>query len=162
MQGEPAVKKKIIAATAAVALAITLAGCTQTDENKAYDERKALAKEYDRDTSLELTNLEEKRKREDDPNAIRYLYLMNFGEVVGYYVTKGKVSSSGSQIAPETELVSRWSEGFVVESAKDDGSYGASDPGIFFFTSDGVMVETSLDYIQSDAPLAIDVPRLGG
>ena len=45
---------------------------------------------------------------------------------------------------------------------KDDGTYGAGDPGNFFFTTDGVMVETSLDYIISNEPIAIDVPRLGG
>jgi hypothetical protein len=160
-------KKKIIAAAVAIALAVTLAGCSGGTEAEEYENRKELSKQYDRDSSLELTNLQEKRKREDDPNAIRYLYLMNFGQIVGYYVTKGKVSSSGSQIAPETEIIrvpgvsggyNQWS----VESAKDDGSYGTGDPGIFFFTSDGVMVETSLDYIQSDAPLAIDVPRLYG
>lgn len=49
------------------------------------------------------------------------------------------------------------------DSAKDDGTYGNGDPGIFFFfTTDGIMVETDLNYIQTDAPLSIDVPRLGG
>lgn len=154
---------KIITAIAAVAVAaLTLTGCGITDEQENYEKRKTLAEQYDSTNSLELQNLKAKRAKEDDPDAIRYLYLMNFGQIVGYYVTKGKISSSGSQIAPETELVSRWSEGFVVESAKDDGSYGEGDPGIFFFTTDGVMVETSLDYIQSDAPISIDVPRLGG
>ena len=39
-------------------------------------------------------------------------------------------------------------------------AYGDGDPGIFFYTADDVMVETSLDYVVSDQPLAIDVPRL--
>ncbi|WDS52053.1 membrane protein [Microbacterium phage Caron] len=157
---------KITASLAALALGVVaLAGCGVTTEQANYEERKALATEYDRADSLELKNLKEKRSREDDPSAIRYLYLMSFGQIIGYYVTEGKVSSSGSQIAPESELIAPYStssERFVVESAKDDGSYGPGDPGIFFFTTEGVMVETSLDYIQSDAPLAIDVPRLGG
>jgi hypothetical protein len=161
---------KITAAFVAVAVAaVALTGCgVPSSERKNYEERQALATEYDRSASLELTNLKEKRAREDDPEAVRYLYLMNFGQIVGYYVTKGKVSSSASQIAPESEVIfvpgnsSVGGERFVTESAKDDGSYGQGDPGIFFFTSDGTMVETSLDYIQSDAPLSIDVPRLGG
>jgi hypothetical protein len=35
---------------------------------------------------------------------------------------------------------------------------------VFFITSDGVLVETTLDYIQADAPIAVyaDIPLLGG
>ncbi|AWY05717.1 hypothetical protein SEA_GRETCHEN_29 [Microbacterium phage Gretchen] len=164
------ITKKVAALTAGVLIAtVSLAGCSYSSEERAnYDERKQLSAEYDRSESLELKNLKEKRAREDDPSAVRYLYLMSFGDIVGYYVTKGKISSSASQIAPESEVISvpsssgMGAERFLTESAKDDGSYGNGDPGIFFFTADGVMVETSLDYIQSDAPLAIDVPRLGG
>lgn len=154
--------KKISAATIALVVAgAALTGCSyNTDENQKYNERKALSEAYDTKDSLELKNLEKKRELEDDPNAIRYVYIMSYATIIGYYVAEGKISSSGSQIAPETELVSRWSEGFVVESAKDDGSYGEGDPGIFFFTTEGAMIETSADYITSTVPFEIDVPRL--
>ena len=153
--------KKIAASTLLLGIGVAgLTACGPSDENIAYNERKELASKYDPESSLELKNLEEKRKREDDPNAIRYVYVMSYATIIGYYVAEGKISSSASQIAPETELVSRWSEGFVVESAKDDGSYGEGDPGIFFFTTEGAMIETDLNYITSDVPLALDVPRL--
>jgi hypothetical protein len=77
-------------------------------------------------------------------------------------VILGKVSSSGSQIGPEEEIVKRWSDGYVLDSAQDDGTYGDGDPGVFFFTTDGMMVETSLDYVIADRPIELDVPRLGG
>lgn len=156
-------RKKIAAATVLSFVGIAaLAGCSPSDENIAYNERKELAEQYDSKDSLELKNLEKKRELEDDPNAIRYVYIVSYAQIIGYYLAEGKISSSGSQIAPETELVSRWSEGFVVESAKDDGSYGEGDPGIFFFTTEGAMIETSLDYITSDVPMSLDVPRLEG
>lgn len=146
-------------ATASIA-ALALAGCT----NNEYSERKEAQNKTTLTESLGTANLEERLKREEDPSAIRYLYLMNFGQIVGYYVTKGKISSSAGQLAPEQEIICRSTAESCnpVDSAKDDGSYGPGDPGIFFFTTEGVMVETSLDYIQSDAPLSIDVPRLGG
>jgi hypothetical protein len=149
---------KTIAKAAALALvaALALTGCTGTENQ----ERKAAQQAAQIKDSLEKKNLEKKRAREEDPDSIRYLYLMNFGQIVGYYVTKGKISSNGSQIGPESEILYAHSAPNVVDSAKDDGTYGAGDPGIFFFTTDDVMVETSLDYIQSDQPLAIDVPRL--
>lgn len=154
--------KKIIAIIAAGALALSLAACSGNSE---YQERKAKQDSVTLESSLGTANLTERLTREEDPDAIRYLYLMNFGQIVGYYVTKGKISSSAGQLAPEEEIVDPCVSSYcptVVDSAKDDGTFGPGDPGIFFFTTDGVMVETSLDYIQSDAPLSIDVPRLGG
>lgn len=141
------------AATVLAVAGLAVTGCTSE-----YQQRKENQKSSQIANSLEKRNLEKKREREENPDSIRYLYLMNFGEIVGYYITKGKVSSNGSQIGPETEIISS----NVLDSAKDDGTYGVGDPGIFFFTTDDVMVETSLDYIQSDQPLAIDVPRLRG
>lgn len=149
--------KNRIAKMAAIALAAALALTGCTGENQ---ERKAAQQAAQIKDSLEKKNLEKKRSREESPDAIRYLYLMNFGQIVGYYVTKGKISSNGSQIGPENDIVYAHGNPNVVDSAKDDGTYGVGDPGIFFFTTDDVMVETSLDYIQSDQPLAIDVPRL--
>jgi hypothetical protein len=151
-------RMKIIGILAAATIALGLTGCGAT-ENQA---RKELQSTYSTANSLEVANLKEKLAREDDPDSIRYLYVMSFGQVVGYYVTKGKISSSGSQLAPEQEIIYGGGNGNVVDSAQDDGSYGSGDPGIFFFTTEGVMVVTDLDYIQSDAPLPIDVPRLGG
>jgi hypothetical protein len=153
--------KVLVAGLASLALIFGLSACGQSAEMK---ERNELQNQSKSENSLELNNLKDKRQREDNPDATRYLYLMNYGDIVGYYVTKGKVSSSASQIAPEQDVIWPYStsNGYVLDSSKDDGSYGPGDPGIFFFTADGVMVETSLDYIISDAPLAIDVPRLEG
>lgn len=151
---------KLIALMLAGALVLT--GCSFNDE---ASERKEKQNSVTLKDSLEVENLKERLQRENDPNAIRYVYLMNFGQIVGYYVIEGKVSSSGSQLAPEQEVIKNCdvcSERSVVDSAQDDGTYGQGDPGVFFFLADGTMVTTDLNIIQSDAPLTIDVPRLGG
>ena len=152
---------KIIGAIVGAAIVVaSLSGCLTKSEQ--FEERETL-QEQSRDDSLELKNLQEKVSREDDATALRYVYLINYGTIFGYYSTEGKISSSASQIAPEQEFVKVYessTEYYIIDSTKDDGSYGPGDPGIFFFTTEGVMVETSLDYIISDAPLPIDVPRL--
>lgn len=119
--------------------------------------------------TLEKKNLEEKRKREENPNAVRYLYLYSHGTPQGYYITKGKVSSNGSQRTPEQDNMwtCRGSSGdcsaIVVDGAQDDGSYGAPEPGIFAFLANGTMISTTLDYVQADAPIVgVNVPLLGG
>lgn len=154
--------KKIVAAVAlSTVLVGGLAACSGDD---SFEDRKDLQTTTTLKNSIALENLQKKRDLENDPNKVRYIYLMNFGQIVGYYVSVGNITSNASQMAPEQEAVRRYSssDDVVVDSAADDGTYGAGDPGIFFFTADGTMVVTSLDYIQSDQPLQIDVPRLGG
>jgi hypothetical protein len=148
--------------------ALVLAGCdNQTADDKARD---TLQAQKATGPTLEKSNLEEKRKREENPDAIGYLYVMSFGQIKGYYVTRGKISSNGSQATPEQDV--HWTCGgttgyygcqpVVVDGPQDDGSYGNGDPGIFFFLADGTKIVTNLDYIQSDRPIpAIDAPKLG-
>ncbi|UYM26616.1 hypothetical protein SEA_BAUER_67 [Arthrobacter phage Bauer] len=144
-------KTKIAAVLTAAALAFGATACTPSE----YQQRKDNQKTSQIANSLEKQNLEKKRDKEEDPNAIRYVYILSYANIIGFYTAKGKISSSASQVGPETEVIS----GYILDSAKDDGTYAPGDPGIFFFTTDGVMVETSLDYIVSDQPLPIDVPR---
>lgn len=153
---------RIIGALAALTIALGGLTACSNDGVDEYKERQELTQQYDSKDSLELQNLEKKRALEDDPNAIRYVYILSYAQIIGYYVAEGKISSSGSQIAPTTEFVRPCAgcDKTMVESPKDDGSYGADDPGIFFFTTEGAMIETSADYITSTVPFEIDVPRL--
>lgn len=116
--------------------------------------------------STERANLIRHLLRFNDPNKIGYIYVMNFGKIVGYYVIKGKPSSNQSQLTTSTlEYGCGNNESgtcYTVPAPGDDGSYGANEDGIFFFTSDGVMVVTNLDYLYADQPLQLDVPLLGG
>ena len=81
----------------------------------------------------------------------------------GYYVIKGGVYGADTQLAPEQDIIRGGGNGNVVDTAKDNGTYGGGDEGVFFITAEGVLVETTLDYIQADAPIAVyaDLPRLG-
>lgn len=114
--------------------------------------------------SLERRNLRERLRRFNKPQKIGYLYIMSFGKFVGYYVVKGKVSSTQSQM---TNTNQTWECAdaceTIVDSIGDDGSFGPNeggDRGIFFFTAQNVLVETTLDWIYSDQVLSIDVPNL--
>jgi hypothetical protein len=114
--------------------------------------------------SLERANLKKRLLRTNKPDAVGYVYLMNFGQIVGYYTIKGKVSSTQSQMTT-SDLVNKFCDNgcaWVTTGAPgDDGSYGDNEPGIFFFTTEDQMVTTSLDYIWADQPISVDVPRLG-
>lgn len=154
---------KKIATVATIGL-ISLGAVTAcSPKSGELQEREQLQSQSRKGTSLELENLKKKKALEENPNTLRYVYILTMGDPIGYYVAKGKISSSSSQIAPEQDLIKVYensSDRIVMDSAKDDGSYGPGDPGIFFFTTGGNMIETSLDYVVSTQPMKLDVPLL--
>ncbi len=154
--------RRATASALTIIAALTLTAC---GTNSEFDDRKEKQDNVTLKDSLGTKAQEERLKREENVNAVRYVYLMSFGKIVGYYVIKGGVYPAGTQLAPEQDIIQPYVGGdrFVVDSAKDNGTYNSSsDDGFFFFTSDGTLVETDLNYIQSDNPLPIDTPRLGG
>lgn len=113
--------------------------------------------------SLERQNLKDRLLRFNNPNKIGYLYLMSFGKFVGYYSIRGKVTSTQSSMTNTVQTFHYDGGGMQVPSIGDDGSFGSNeggDKGVFFFTTQKVMVETTLDWVYSDSPLSIDVPNL--
>ena len=121
----------------------------------------------DKAESLECKNLREKEKRNSDPARIGYVYLYNFdGSIKGYFVVKGKVSSTQSQMGAMDMIVDACPSSDycpeIMEAAGDDGTYGPNENGIFFFLeSNGTMVTYSGEYILTDQPLELQVKKLG-
>jgi hypothetical protein len=113
---------------------------------------------------LERKNLRERLIRFSKPDKIGYLYLMSFGKFVGYYTIKGKISSTKSQLTNTNQTWDCRGHGgdcfAVVDSVGDDGSFGPNEDAVFFFTTNGTMVQTPLDYVYSDQPLNVNVPNL--
>jgi hypothetical protein len=168
--------KKIVAVITAAVLVVSLAACENKPKSQAQATGQAQtetafaaqskAVPYPADQlkdSLERRNLKERLLRLNDPNKIGYVYLQSFGKVLGYYVIKGKVTSNQSQMTT-AEFVEQHSDSgggnVVYQAPGDDGSYGDNEPGIFFFTTEGALVTTSLEYVYSDQPIPFDVPKL--
>ena len=77
---------------------------------------------------------------------LSYVYLIDNGRVVAFYVARGKVSSLNS---------------FLADGEPDiDGTYGHNVEGVFFFTDTGAYVEWNGRYICSDQPLKVTAPPL--
>jgi len=98
----------------------------------------------------------------DIPNVITYVYVVaNNGSIVGYFVSDGKPASTRSYLTPEEQFYS-YGNSTIVSAPDIDGTYGDNNPGIRFFTAEGVPVEVggNLGYIYSPAPLPLNVPVL--
>src|SRR5688572_2601126 len=162
----PRIKK--LATIAAGIIAVVTLSASSCSEDPALKERNdkqaANVKCGAANESLECKNLRERERRNSQPSAIGYVYLYNFdGTVKGYFTIKGKVSSTQSQMGPMDDIVDACATDYcpeIMEAAGDDGSYGPNEAGIFFFTTEGVMVTYSGEYVLSDAPLKLSTTKL--
>jgi hypothetical protein len=120
---------------------------------------------------LERKNLSRRLKYYNSKGSTNYVYVFAgmTDKVIGYYVITGKVSSTGSQMTSTDINVhcgySGTNESCTNLAIGDDGSYGPSeggDSGVFFFTTNGNLVETDQPFVVSSQPLKIysDVPEL--
>lgn len=175
--------KRIISLIAAIIMVVFVTGCSNSDSppssheegqkltEKAFDQQ-SKAVPYPADQlkdSQERRNLRERLLRQNDPDRIGYVYFVQFGEFLGYWTIKGKVSSTQSQMTPADILTddmcgSGCSEHAILEAPGDDGSYGANESGVFFFTTEGALVQLPEDaYVYADQPVGIgDIPELNG
>lgn len=115
--------------------------------------------------SLERRNLRERLLRYNKPDKISYIYLLSAsGGIYSYFTVKGKVSSNSSQMT--TDQLVKWQcnggscDHVVVSAPGDDGSYGPNETGIFFFTTDNVMVTWDGPYLLVDAPLKVNAATI--
>jgi len=119
------------------------------------------------ESSLERANLIKRYQYLNDENNVHHVYLMDEGQVVSYFVAQGKVSSVNSKLTNDVQIVKVPNAKFdggngagganganykTVESPQMDGSYGTNGDAIFFFTTSGEYVESSLDYVVSEEP----------
>lgn len=166
-------KKSLALGLVAAAMVFVGAGCTY-EKGTAEIEQELTEKNQETllanqppptlDWSLERDNIIRRTELWNDQNKVSYIYLTDFGRVMAFYTIRGKVSSVDSSITnPEQLAYARISTGAetsyvgvdgTLPSPSEDGSYGTNGDAVYFFTTDGVYVEWSGDYLLVDEPLA--------
>lgn len=167
--------KKLVTFITSAALVLSLAACNGGNaEQKAQQKQHATAFAAQEaavpypvsalTNSSERANLRERLLRFNQPTRLGYVYIFNFGKVEGYYTIEGKVSSIDSQMTTPVLVTQDQNDNgqTVIDAPQDDGSYGGNGQGIFFFTTEGAMVETNQDYLYADQPIATyaNLPKL--
>lgn len=115
-------------------------------------------------TSQERKNLRRRLNTFNNENKVSYIYLIDYGKVMGFYPIKGKPSSVNSKLTTGDQVVrvkhvrGGSYHGYVIESPQLDGSYGENGDAIFFFTPDGTYVEWNGVYMMCDKPLKMSSP----
>jgi len=114
--------------------------------------------------SLERINLKRYLEEINREDRISYIYLVNYGKVMAHYTVKGKVTFCSSKLTTRDQVIeirgslSKKRSRHVVESPGLDGSYGPSEDAIFFWTTEGVLVQWKGDYMWTTEPLRLTTP----
>jgi hypothetical protein len=157
-------------------LAITFSGCrfelSDAEKARRTANRQSTQAQLSAQSAVDVPDLsyfQERRtiakwaKHWDRPSAACYVYLISFGNIIGYYVSDGKPASTGSFLTPEYRREPGTS-GSQQQLPEVDGTYGTNNQGIRFFTASGIAVEwagSGASYIYSDIPLEVNAPLLG-
>lgn len=111
------------------------------------------------DNSLERANISKRLTTFSDPAKISYIYLVNYGRVMAFYTVKGKITSGNKRLTSGQQIIqdSGYNQGSfsVIDAPELDGTYGSSAPYVYFWTTDGVYVQWSGDYMLVDQPLQL-------
>jgi hypothetical protein len=150
--------------------------CTQDAESSSGVQKASIRVNTDANgNTVEQRNIMERLTRDNKPGSIKHLYVMSAysGQVLIYSTVNGKVTSASKRLTPsmlggENGKLSvlnsfaidfNGSTKYTAEVLGDDGSYGSSDPYIYWFDVKGIYHQHYLSGGQiihiSDQPLAV-------
>jgi hypothetical protein len=163
-----------------------LAGCLEEDPSPptSASGAKKLTVKIQKDAAgltVEQKNVRDRLLADNKPGAIKHLYVISAfsGDVLIYSTVRGKVTSSGKRLTPNTVVVGgskpefgRRLHGFDVnvngivketsEVLQDDGTYGTSSPYLFWWDALGKYHQHYVSGGQilhiSDQPIRVPKP----
>jgi hypothetical protein len=99
--------------------------------------------------NAEIDNIKARLELTSSPGLLGYVALINkVGQVVYYTPVKGKITSGGKRLTQPT----MYTGSQYTEAPSDEGTWGHSNPYIYFWTPGGQYIQTSLEYVYSDKP----------
>lgn len=123
--------------------------------------------------NAEIENIKERLKLTSNPGLTGFILLMNeAGQPIMYTGVKGKITSGGKRL---TSPVQSWSyrrdgtkgagiggydTGALGPAPSDEGTWGSSNPYIYFWTTTGQYVQWNGKYLYSDKPFRTKVEPL--
>lgn len=117
--------------------------------------------------NAEIDNIKRRLELTSNPGQIGFVLLLNeMGKPVMYTSVKGKITSGGKRLTSPQEVrclevaESVGCSQQMVDAPSDEGTYGSSNPYIFFWTVDGQYIQWSGKYLYSDKPFRIEDPTI--
>ena len=105
--------------------------------------------------NAEIDNIKHRLQLTADPGLIGYIVLFNdMGRPILYTTVKGKVTSGSKRLTPPVKTWEVFGGPNTLGTApSDEGTFGDSNPYIYFWTTGGQYIQWSGTYLYSDKPL---------
>lgn len=115
--------------------------------------------------NAEIDNIKRRLELTSNPGQIGFILLLNeMGQPIMYSGVKGKITSSSKRLTSPIQYYDvdkgEWSGTELNQSPSDEGTWGSSDPYVYFWTTDGQYVQWNGKYLYSDKPFRTKVEPL--
>lgn len=152
-------KKIIWSIVTSLFLLFAMTGCVEAEQsNKQTQAQKAkeAANSIHFTENAEIDNIKRRLELTSKVDSVGFIVLLNeSGVPVMYTSVKGKITS-GSKRLTATDYAGCYSDRPCVRQApSDEGTYGSSDPYIFFWTAEGQYIQWAGKYLFSDKPFRL-------
>lgn len=149
-----------------ILLASTLiSGCVRNDPPSKKNEQAKIAERAANNikfsANAEIENITKRLQLTSDPGLLGYVVLLNeSGQPILYTAVKGKITSGSKRLTKPYEYDNSNGAYNQVESPSDEGTYGSSNPYIYFWSESGQYIQWSGHYLYSDKPIRLSVKPL--
>lgn len=108
--------------------------------------------------NAEIDNIKDRLELTADPALLGFIVVTNqVGNVIHYGDVLGKITSGGKRLTKNWEKVScdkgEWYGDCIVPAPSDEGTYGNSNPYVYWRNTAGVYFQTDMQYFYSTAPI---------
>lgn len=142
-----------------VGIVLSALGCGLPVDNRAVQSNKAreIAESVVFSDNAEIDNIRRRLELTSKPGLLGYIVLLNeSGSPVMYTTVKGKVTSGSKRLT---------SPGYCLgvpgnECPSDEGTFGSSNPYVYFWDEGGRYHQWSGEYLYSDQPIRLRVEPL--
>lgn len=161
-----------IAFVSTIISAILLSGCEVNSEpnptkNTQVIKAAQAANSIQFSENAEIDNIKRRLELTSNPGQIGFILLLNeMGKPVMYASVKGKITSGGKRLtSPQEVRCLEVADGVgcsqeMIEAPSDEGTYGSSNPYIFFWTTNDQYFQWNSNYLYSDKPFRIEDPTV--
>ena len=149
----------IIGIIAAIAIPALQAGSNPAAKQTQSQKAKEAAESINFTENAEIDNIKARLKLTSNPGLTGFILLMNeAGQPIMYTGVKGKVTSGGKRLtAPSTH---KYYESPNRPAPSDEGTWGSSNPYVYFWTATGQYIQWNGKYLYSDKPFRTKVAPL--
>lgn len=147
-------------------LSMSIAACQKqepTAKNSQSQKAQEAANSINFVENAEIDNIKKRLELTSNPGAIGFVLLMNeAGQPIMYASVKGKITSGSKRLTePDRQWISGGGGfGGIRAASSDEGTYGSSDPYIYFWTAEGSYMQWNGKYLYSDKPFRVKVEPL--